>query len=176
MMSSSNDYATALFMLAAENDLVGTIYDDLSVIKKVFAENPEYSLLITSPSIPKSERMEVIDSAFKGSLNQYTINFLKVLCEHNKISTLSECIKVYKQLKKSAENRVTAKVYTAVPLSDEQTEKLKEKLQAKFGATVNIKPVVDKKMLGGVKVEIDGKVIDGSIKKQLHDIKEVISG
>ncbi|MBO4733929.1 MAG: F0F1 ATP synthase subunit delta [Clostridia bacterium] len=176
MISSSNDYANALFMVAVESDKLEVFANDLATVKKVFDENPNYAALLTSPNIPKSERQEVVDAAFGGKIDGYVLNFIKVLCDHNKIYELDACIRDFKALKKSAENRVTARVYTAVPLSESQERLLKEKLQKKFGVTVKIKPVIDKKMLGGVKVEIDGKVIDGSIKKQLHDIKEVISG
>ena len=176
MISSSNDYANALFMIGMENGLLDEFYDDLSVVRKVFRENKEYSDLIISPNIKKSERMAAIDAAFGGRVNDYILNFLKVLCEHNKISLLEESVSDFRALKRSAENRVTARVYTAVPLSGEQERRLKSNLEAKFGGTVKIKTMIDSKMLGGVKVEIDGKVIDGSIKKQLHDIKEVISG
>ncbi|MBO4432282.1 MAG: F0F1 ATP synthase subunit delta [Clostridia bacterium] len=176
MISSSNDYANALFMIAVEDDKLETFSSDLSVIKQVFRENPDYALLLTSPNIPKSERQEAVDAAFGGKVDANILNFIKVLCDHNKIDTLDDCIKDFKALKKSAQNRVTAKVYTAVPISEAQEQALKEKLQKKFGMTVKIKSVIDKNMLGGVRVEIDGKIIDGSVKRQLHDIKEVISG
>jgi len=176
MISSSNDYANALYMIAAENGQLDEFMSDLSVIKKVFGDNPDYALLLTSPNIPKSERQAVVDAAFGGKVDKNILNFIKVLCDHNKIDKLDECIKDFKALKKSAENRLTARVYTAVPLEENQEQALKEKLQKKFGCTVKIKTVIDKKILGGARVEIDGKVIDGSIKRQLKDLREVITG
>ena len=176
MISSSNDYANALFMIAAEDGKLEDYNRDLSVVKQVFRENPDYALLLTSPNIPKSERQAVVDAAFGGKVDANILNFIKVLCDHNKISTLDDCIKDFNALRKASPNRVTAKVYTAVPITESQEQALKEKLQKKFGYTVKIKTVIDKNMIGGVRVEIDGKIIDGSVKRQLHDIKEVISG
>ena len=176
MISSSNDYANALFMIAVENDKLEEYMSDLSVIKKVFGDNPDYSALLTSPNIPKSERQAVVDAALGGKVDVNILNFIKVLCDHNKIDTLTECVKDFKALKKAAENRLTARVYTAVPLDESQEQALKEKLEKKFGCAVKIKSVTDKKMLGGAKVEIDGKVIDGSLKRQLKDLREVITG
>ena len=176
MISSSNDYANALFMIAAEDGKLEDYNRDLSVVKQVFRENPDYALLLTSPNIPKSERQAVVDAAFGGKVDANILNFIKVLCDHNKISTLDDCIKDFNALRKASQNRVTAKVYTAVPITESQEQALKEKLQKKFGYTVKIKTVIDKNMIGGVRVEIDGKIIDGSVKRQLHDIKEVISG
>lgn len=176
MISSSNDYANALFMIATENGKLEEYGNDLSVVSRVFKDNPDYALLLTSPGIPKPERQATVDAAFGGKVDKNILNFLKVLCDHNKIDSLEDCVKDFKALRKAAQNRITARVYTAVPLEDDQAEALKAKLQKKFGCTVKIKPVIDEKMLGGVRVEIDGKIIDGSVKRQLHDIKEVISG
>ena len=175
MISSGNDYASALFMLASENDKLKEFSDDLDVVRKVFRENPDYALLITSPNIPKNERLSAIDSAFGNSISEYIVNFIKVLCEHNKILSLEDCIKDFKALKKQAENCVTAHVYTAVPIDKQEEEKIKSALERKLSRSVIIKTFVDESMLGGVKIEFDGKVIDGSVKRQLHDIKEVIS-
>ena len=176
MISSSNDYATALFMLSLENDSLDEYARDLDTVKSVFEENPEYALLLSSPAIKKGERTEIINSAFLGNIDECIISFINLLCDHNRISSLFDCINDFKALKKVAKNCVTAHVYTAVPLTDDQIEKLKTNLQKRFGNQVNIKTIVDKSMIGGIKIEVDGKIIDGSVKTQLHNIKEVISG
>ncbi|MBO4693534.1 MAG: ATP synthase F1 subunit delta [Clostridia bacterium] len=176
MISTSNDFASSLFMLAMEENKLSEYQSDLSIIKAVFDENPDYVLLLSSPGIPKNERTTALDKAFGNRINIYVLNFLKVLCEHGKVGALDDCIKIFGELKKQAENRITAKVTSAEPLDNEQTEKLKANLSKKLGCQVYIKPVVDRSILGGIKVEFDDKVIDGSIKKQLNDIKEVIGG
>lgn len=176
MITSGNDFASAFFMLAVENDRLDEYAEDLDIIGRAFRDNPDFSLLVTSPDIPESERLAVIDAAFGGRVSECSVNFIKVLCAHKKITLLDDCIKDFGALKKIAENRVTAYVYTAIPLTDGQKNAIKEKLQKKLGREVKIKSVVDNTMLGGVKIEVDSKIIDGSVKRQLHDIKEVISG
>ncbi len=176
MISTSNDFAEALFMLAVEKDCLKEFKSDLDKVKAVFSENPDYSLLLSSPDISNEKRAELIDAAFSSEIDEYIINFLKVLCKYNKIGLLEETVKIFSELKKQAENRVSAKVYSAVPLSDEQIEKLKDKLTAKLGSKVKIKTAIDPDIIGGIKIQFEDKIIDGSIKKQLKDIKEVITG
>lgn len=176
MVSTSNDFAVALFMLATEQNKLKEFHDDLDTVKTVFKENPEYAVLLSSPGVPKKERAALIDTAFGGNVCEDVVSFLKVLCEHNKVTMLFDCIRVFSELKKQAENRVTAKVYSAAPLDEEQMLKLKEQLSKKLGSTVKIKTYIDKTLIGGIKIEFEDRVIDGSIKKRLHDIKEVISG
>ena len=175
MVSTSNDFAVALFMLAVEKDRLKEFNNDLNTVKAVFAENPDYAVLLSSPGVPKKERVALIDTAFGGNVCEDIVSFLKVLCEHNKVIMLFDCIRVFSDLKKQAENRVTTRVYSAAPLEEEQISKLKDQLTKKLGSTVKIKTQIDKTLIGGIKIEFEDKVIDGSIKKQLHDIKEVIS-
>ena len=176
MISTSNDFAAALFMLAMEEDRLDEFYSDLIKVRDIFAENPDYTLLLSSPGIPKHERVEVIDAAFGKELCEPVLNFLKVLCEHNKAASLYDCVKVFGELRKQAENKVTAHIKTAVPLDEDQLARLKSILEKKLGSKVKMKPAIDKTMLGGIKIEFEDKVIDGSLDKQLSDIKEVISG
>lgn len=176
MVSTSNDFAVALFMLAMEKNKLKEFKDDLDTVKSVFSENPDYAVLLSSPGVPKKERVALIDTAFGGSVCEDVVSFLKVLCEHNKVTVLFDCIRVFSELKKQAENRVTAKVYSAAPLDEEQLSRLKEQLTKRLGSTVKIKTQIDKTLIGGIKIEFEDKVIDASIKKRLHDIKEVISG
>ena len=69
------------------------------------------------------------------------------------------------------EETVTAEA----PLTDEEKEKLKNKLEAMTKSTVSMEYFIDESLLGGLIAEIDGKVLDGSLRKRLHDIKEVIN-
>ena len=176
MISTSNDFAAALFMLAMEENKLDEFQSDLLKVKDAFDENPDYVLLLSSPGIPKYERIAAIDKAFGEDLSEHVVSFIKVLCEHGKVTEIGECIKVFRELKKQAENRVTARVRSAVALDEDQVSRLKAILEKKLGSQVKIKQIIDKKVLGGVKIEFEDKVIDGSVKKQLHDIKEVISG
>lgn len=176
MMSTSNDFAFALFMLAVEKNKCDEFYDDLITIRTAFNANPEYAVLLSSPGVPKRERTALIDTAFGGRVDEDIVNFLKVLCEHNKVTEVFDCIKVFSELKKQSENQITAHVTSAIPLEEEQISRLKEQLTKKLGSNVRIKTAIDKHIIGGVKIEFEDKIIDGSIKRQLHDIKEVISG
>ena len=69
-----------------------------------------------------------------------------------------------------------AEVVTAVPLGDEDKQKLTERLKALVGKEVVIKPVVDPGVIGGVVVRIGGKLLDGSTSNRLEVLKKVLSG
>ena len=77
-------------------------------------------------------------------------------------------------LAREAENRARATVYFVEPLNEEQKSALIEKLEKVSGKTVDARYVEDKSLIGGIKVVLDDKVLDGSISGKLSKIKGVI--
>ena len=68
-------------------------------------------------------------------------------------------------------NNNTIKVITAVTLSNSDMEILINNIESKLGKKVNAKNEVDPKIIGGIKLMIGNKVVDGSISHQLKKIK-----
>lgn len=168
------EYAVALFDLATETDSVQGIGEALDTVQSVFEENPEYKDFLSSPNIPKSERINAIEQAFSGNVPEYVVSFLSLLCDRGRIRSLEECISEYKQLCDAANKISVADVASAVELSDAQKAALVRKLEKICGNTVILNCTTDKSLLGGMVVSVDGKVIDGSIKHRLHELKEVM--
>ncbi len=81
----------------------------------------------------------------------------------------------YKKLLNELSRVSTAQVTSAVELSEEEKSALKEKLEKLIGHTVIPEYSVDTAILGGLIVEIDGRVMDSSLQKHLKDVKDVIS-
>ncbi len=176
MMTQTNkEYAEALFMIATEQGLEEKISENLATIGKMLLENPEYLDFLSSPAVPINRRLRAIDEAFSSIGNEYITSFLKLLCENRRIKELPFCIEEFEELKTAAQNRIFATVYYAFPLSNEQKEALKHKLEKQTGKNVKLEFIEDKSILGGVKVELDGSVLDGSAKHYLNKVKGVIS-
>ena len=81
MTQAANTYAQALYDLAKDEALGKTILEELTVLKDVFTQNPQYSKLLSAPDIPKQERCGILDEAFRGKVHPYVLNFLKILTE-----------------------------------------------------------------------------------------------
>ena len=88
-----------------------------------------------------------------------------------RIHTLKDCISDYKKLSEAADGVSTAEVISAVELTEDEKTALKSKLEGLCGHRVELDCSVDKSLIGGVKVTVDGKVIDGSVKQKLHELK-----
>ena len=175
MSNISMEYAKALFMLAVENNSAKSYEEALELVSDVFKENPAYFRLLESYSIPLDERLDVLDKAFSNAIPKDVLSFLKLLCEKRHIDELLECAAQFKDMVSEISKISFAKVTSAVKLSDEEKYLLKEKLEKLSGHIVEMDCVIDKSILGGLIVEMDGKIMDSSLRKHLKDVKEVIS-
>lgn len=174
MTQTVKEYASALFMLASENNCCGEYAKHLSQVKALIEEAPEYVRFLESPAIPLSERLGAIDDAF-GTMPEHVVSFIKILCENGRIAHILDCIDEYNELLKSSENRTVATVYYVEPLSEEQKTALLNKLCAVSGKIVEAVYIEDTSLIGGIKVLLDDKTIDGSIANRLNKAKGVIS-
>lgn len=174
MAAIYKEYSEALFMLARECGEEGVLLDELEKIKGIFEENPEYMDFLSCPSIPNTERTDAIGEAFCG-FSEHAVSFLCILCERNRIRDYADCVKEYKRLYDALSNSKTATVYSGVELSMEQKKALTEKLEKKYGCVISLDCRIDTSILGGLVIELDGKILDGSVKSQLHQLKDVIS-
>ncbi len=174
MTDTSKEYASALFELAAEEDMLERVHEDLGVVISQFRENPVYADLLSSPNIPINERMDAIDEAFGDALCEYVISFLKILCQKDSIRSVYKIIHDFNDLYRASKGVAKARVISAVPLKSAEKEKLKAKLEKMCGKEVVMECISSSAVLGGLIVYVDGKVFDGSLRRRLHDIKEVI--
>ena len=174
MTETSKEYAVALFALAVEEKLEKTISDDVKTVSRLLRETSEYLDFLSSPNIPLCERTKAIDKAFSYGVCEYVVSFLKILCEKNSVRYVHKIITDYEDLCHAADGISTAKVIRAVPLKKAEKEKLKEKLEAFCGHTVIMDCTCNSAILGGVIVHVDGKVLDGSLRRRLKNIKNTI--
>ncbi len=161
-------------MLATEENAVDVFYTDLKSAKAAFSDNAEYTELLLSPGISKAERLGCIEAVFGGRLSTHILSFLQLLCEKGKISELSLIFDEYEKLREALNQTAKAVVTSAVELSDTQRQGLIKALQKRTGKKITLKTVIDKSVLGGLLITLDGEVIDGSVKQSLRHVREVI--
>ena len=81
MTETARVYGGSLYELAQEEHLEEEILSEMKEIRALFRENPEYPRVLAEPSIPRKERIGLIDAAFGSQAEPYLVNFIKLLCE-----------------------------------------------------------------------------------------------
>lgn len=174
MEQKINSYAEAFFLLAQEENRTQEYLTALYEICAVLKENPEYSVFLSSYSVSKEKRIEAVESAFSGRLPERAVSFLCILCEKRKVNEIEEITAEYEKMYFAQENISKAIITGAYPFDEEQKKKVKSQLEKLCGHRVIAEFYVDKTLLGGVKAEIDGKIIDSSVRNQLNKLREVM--
>lgn len=168
-------YGTALYELARDESLVDTILEQCTVLADSFQAEPGFVQLLCSPSIPKQERCQLLDNSFRDKIHPYLLNFLKILTEKGYVRHFSGCCKVYRQHYNTDNGILPVTAVTAQPLSDALKEKLIKKLSNVTGKTIDLNCRVDEECLGGVRLDFDGKQVDGTIRHRLEDIRGILT-
>lgn len=175
MTETSKAYADALFSLAMDEHSEEQTLSAIRMVRDALKAMPEAEDLLASPAIPKDERQAVLEKAFGDVLPETVMNFVQVLCAHGHIRALPNCVQHFEELYDSAKKLSTAYVTSAVALTAEEQAKLKAKLEKRLGRTISLSCAIDATLLGGMIVRVDGKVMDGSLRHRLYEIKEVMN-
>ncbi len=174
MKTIGEEYAIALYELAAEADSVDVILSELEAISKLLLDNPDYVKLLDTPTLEEATRLKLARSAFSDA-SEYTRSFLLLLVEAKRLFCFFDAYKAFAALYDKEHNIIRAEAVTATPLAAKQCEQIKEKLQKKTGKTVVLTNTVDKSILGGVLLRYDGEEIDKSLRTSLKSISDMIS-
>lgn len=168
-------YGEALFLLTEERGSSESVLSDITLLKQLLAENPEYYNLADTPALSTEERVGLISSAFQG-IDEDLCNLLKILCEKRLVYAFTSVCDAFTKEYDESRGIMRVTCVTAVPMSESQAEKVKAKIGAKFEKTVELENIVDPKILGGMTLRANGKQLDGSLKSSLENIEKIVKG
>ena len=171
----ANRYAEALFQLSEEENITKEIYNELHSVLNIIKSNKDLDNVLKSPLVAKAEKVQLIETLFNNKINNNLKNFLKILVEKGRISSLKSIELTFKQLLNDRDNIIEGTVISAIPLTGEKVKELEEKLSKKYNKNVTLENKVDKTILGGVLVRLGNTQIDGSVKTRLDNIKDQLS-
>lgn len=175
MTTTSNEYAEALFELAAEAGVQDETTAGLETVISAVRQTPAYAALLASPAIGKEKRIRALEEAFGGKVPEVLIGVLRMMVSRGHISMLEEMAREYGELSRQYRGETMALVTSAVPLKEMEAVTIRRELEKRLGRRITLQCEVDPALIGGVRVEADGKVIDGSIRNKLDQIKEVMN-
>jgi F-type H+-transporting ATPase subunit delta len=166
-------YAEAAFRLA---DAQGKLADwsvALANLSAVVADE-RVRTVIGDPGLSAAQVAGTIIGILSGKLSGEAENFVRVLAENGRLDVLGEIRSQYEALKNERESVVEAEVYSAFELDAAQTADLVARLEKRTGRKVRAKVSVDESLIGGVKVILGDKVIDGSARAQLAALENAL--
>lgn len=165
-MSAAATYADALHAAASEAGAVADVGADLEAFRAAGEESPELAAALASPEVETRARKAIV-AALTEQAHPLVSNFLQVLIDRGRIEELPEIAAAYAERVDEAEGRVEVRAITAVALSDELRAHVARRLEEKLGRSVELSESVDPELIGGLVLELEGAVVDGSVRGRL---------
>ena len=172
MTGTAREYGEGLYELARDEHLLEELHGELTEIGALLKEQPGFIRLLSSRAIERDSRIRVVDETFGGRAHVFIVNFMKLLVEKERIDCLEDCVKWFHQRYNEDMDIVEAQVTSAVPLSENDQEALRQKLQQMSGKKIHLITQVDSSVIGGVRVEMDGRRYDNTIQNKLGRLKQ----
>lgn len=167
-------YGEALYTLAREEGLSKTILEQLKVLDQSFRQEPQFLRLLSAPNLPKAERCRILDDSFRGKIEPYILNFLKILTEKGYVRHFSACCEAYRGLYNQDNGILPVTAVSAVPMSEKQMAALTEKLSRITGKHVELENKLDPAVLGGLRLDYDGKRVDDTVSHRLDAVRSML--
>lgn len=174
MTQTAKAYGGAMYELARDEQLADEILEQMRVLTAVFRQTPDYIKLLATPSISKQERCQILQQDFGGTLQKYLLNFMKLLTERGLIREFEACCEEYRHRYNEDHGIMEAVAVTAIALNDDLQTKLVKKLSDITGKTIDLTNKVDPTVLGGIRLEMDGTQLDGTIRRRLDDVRTLL--
>ncbi|MFV0465855.1 MAG: F0F1 ATP synthase subunit delta [Lachnospiraceae bacterium] len=168
----SKTYGDALFEVAKEEDKVDAFFVESKEVLNILNTNQDFAKLMNHPKIVSEEKVQIMESIFKGRISDEIVGLMRVLILKSRFKQMPSVFEYFIQIVKEYKSIGIAHIYSARELSDDQKTEIVNKLIHTTGyAEVEMNYIVDPSLLGGIKIQVGDRVIDGTIKTRINDLK-----
>ncbi|OEU50912.1 MAG: ATP synthase F1 subunit delta [Desulfuromonadales bacterium C00003096] len=172
----SKRYSRALVQLGQERNLLDQFREELGRLVKAFAVEKRLAMLLQSPSLPKEKKVGVLAGLVALlELSGEISNFLGLLQSKNRLRYLQQIEEEFGRQADEASGLQRVQVNSAVALQDGERKALIASLAARSGQEIVLEEHCDPALIGGLQVEVDGQMLDGTVRTQLQRIAKTIT-
>lgn len=159
------------YLSAAESQNVDDAEGELaSFVDDVLAGNPDFRRLLTSDSIGRKDKLELVDRAITPRCSEFFANFLKVLIRHGRIELIDEVREVVIRVREELAGQQRVIVKSAQPLTEPSRQRVIGQLKDKLGFEPLLQETVDESLIGGLVIQVGDTVYDSSLRTRLKTL------
>jgi ATP synthase F1 delta subunit len=167
-------YGTALFEVARDMEKIDAISEEMAALEEIFRSEPLFFSLLCNPGIDASGKKNALEQVFRGKIADELLHFLFILIEKRRIGRFFSIAKAYRQRVDDSLGVSAGTVYSAVPLSEDRLKRFETETGKLIKKNVRLENLTDASILGGVKILIEGKMIDASVRKRLDGLRDTL--
>ena len=165
-------YGKALFEAASDVNKTEIILQEALELLDVLKREPEFYEFIKTPVVSAAEKKQALTKIFSGKICDELLHLLWILIDKRRAREFENIIRRYKQLLDESQGFSIGTIFSVNPLSKDQLETFEGKTGKLIRKKVKLENRTDSSIMGGVRIFIEGKVIDATIRKRLNDLGE----
>jgi len=170
-------YATELADVVVARGEAQEVKEELADWAEMLRSNEQLHKVFRNPTIPYEQKRKVLNALItRSNVRPITANFLQVLLQNQRLAELGEVNERFEQVLDGRSGVVSAQVTTARPVHQAAQDALKAKLTALTGKNVRLSFTTDEEIIGGIVTRIGSTIYDGSVRNQLLQVKERMTG
>jgi F-type H+-transporting ATPase subunit delta len=165
-------YAKSLMDIAVEQNSVETVLNDLKSLDDVCHKSRDFAVLLRSPVAKADKKLAVVKAIFDGHISNLTMSFITLMTHKGREEYLQEIVQAFIQQYNELKNIKVVKLTTAHPVNDTVKNAILGKVaKALEGNTIDLKVEVKPELIGGFVLEVEDKLFDASVRRDLNDIR-----
>lgn len=166
-------YAEALLNAAQGRQQVETILEEIdSLANGVIAADERAAAVFSSAALGRKARTEILEKVFKPRASELFYQFLLVLNDHERLDLLAIINREIRALNDERQRRIRVQVFSAVPLADDQRERITARVRERFELEPVLLEHVEPSLLGGLRIRIGDRQLDGTVRTRLDNLKQ----
>ncbi len=167
-------YATALYQAAQETGKTEQVMEDCRDFLEVLKDNREFNTFLQSPAIAQADKKEVLGELLTGKSTEEFKNFMCILIDKHRMTEFPRIVSSYQKLFEEKEGVVEGVIYSVEPLAPEKLKAFEKETGKLLGENIELENLTDPSLLGGVRIMVNGRIIDASIKARLDRLAREI--
>ena len=165
-------YAESLFLAGKAQRQLDETREQLSLLGWLLSRQPLLREFLFNPDVDPDDKVGVLERALKGGWSDLVRAFLGMVLAMDRAESLPGIVEAFRDAVDVEQGRLRVTVRSAHPLSEDTLKRLRERLERRERKTIQLEVQVDPALLGGLQVQLDHRLIDGSVRRQLDELKE----
>ena len=169
-VSIALNYAEALFSLGEKSGRSEEYAGLLEAIASAVDGSPRAQDVLMSPKVTKTRKAEILAAALPGAPKEFVL-FLTAVVKRGRQLLFGEMANQYRGLLDVKHNRVRAGITRARTPDAAMQASIIQALEKALGKEVMAGFAVDPEILGGAIVRVGDRVLDGSVRRKLAQLR-----
>lgn len=166
------NYAEAVLAVASAEPDGGEVEGEFLRVAQAFENSDELRTTLSDASIPAARRQQIVEDLIGAQATRATTALVSMVVAAGRGADLPRIAERVSQLGAASRSKAVAEVSSVIELSDDQQQRLAAALKSATGRDVEIKVTIDESVMGGLLVQIEDEVIDGTVRTRLKQLRE----